>query len=92
VGRKIFQDVFPIGGGERLLANQALDWPMRTARLDLYPHDFVTRSTPKADEIGLMAAQLDMSALCHEPTYAVQHKATLFDHLVRAGEQSWCRG
>ena len=54
-GQEILQDVFPIGGGERLLANQALDWPMRTARLGLCTHDLVTRLTPRADEIGLMA-------------------------------------
>ena len=54
-GQEILQDVFPIGGGERLLANQALDWPMRTARLGLYTHDLVTCSAPRAGEIGLMA-------------------------------------
>src|SRR6516164_1410036 len=54
-GQEILQDVFPIGGGERLLANQALVWPMRRARLGLYTHDLVTRLTPRADEIGLMA-------------------------------------
>jgi hypothetical protein len=42
---------------------------------------------PLRFESGQVADHLGRSALCHEPTYAVQHKATLFDHLVRPGEQ-----
>src|SRR5262245_2300538 len=52
--QEVFQNVFPVCGGQGPFADFAMDQPMRWVCLCLDAHNFVVGPAPRADEISKM--------------------------------------